>query len=837
MKKTILTLIAVISALTLAAQGRTYYVSASGNDAATGLSEAAAWKSLDNINATTFKPGDKILLKGGETWHGQLVLKGSGTPDQPIVLSSFGKGRAVIDTDEAEGQAIFLHNVGGWTIKNLEITSGAQPKLGVGRSGIVVTVDEPGLELSHITLADNFIHDIWGQMGGTRGRNSAILVNCGIRRAGASVKQPSLSNVLIEGNRIERVDKTGIVTGGARNSLVIRRNYMDDLGGDGIIVSGAYRGLIEYNEIHRSCLRSGYLDLPGDENWWPHTAACWLDGCEATVMQFNEVYNTGREPKNGDGEAYDFDTNCKDCVLQYNYSKENNGFLLLMYNIDGNIARYNISENDKTHLVQIQCPLSNNSIFYNNVFYVDHGTLDIDFFEGNAGDEDMRTPATLGARFYNNIFYATGQGRFRTVYSQRKDAVSFDFDETTKAPFPAGTLFRNNCYYGPWKNGLPDDPDAIIADPMFVAPGTGGTGLNTLGGYALKEGSPCIDAGLYLPEAGGMDFFRNLLADGKLDVGAYEAFAGAFDQMEFIFNVPIEDVRCSDPFIYPDPESKLYYMYSSGGRGVVYARASKDLKNWTKPFDVMRFSKDHWAGDRAASWAAEVHFYKGKYYLFTTSNDQVVAGANKYGNEYPHRCTQIYVADSPRGPFRDFTNGEPHTPWGWPSLDGTLWIENGVPYMVFCREWLQAVDGTMEAVRLPDDLGVPTEKPFTLFRASAAPWSLNRSDSRTPDVHVTDGPWLFKTQKGKLGMLWSSWYLNDYAIGVAYSKSGKLKGPWVQEKEPLYKNNGGHGMLFRTFDGQLKLSMHIEEAGDPRPGRKPVIFDVDDSGNKLVLKK
>ena len=23
---------------------------------------------------------------------------------------------------------------------------------------------------------------------------------------------------------------------------------------------------------------------------------------------------------------------------------------------------------------------------------------------------------------------------------------AIDFDETTKAPFPAGTLFRNNCY-------------------------------------------------------------------------------------------------------------------------------------------------------------------------------------------------------------------------------------------------------------------------------------------------------------------------------------------------------------------------------------------------------
>jgi arabinan endo-1,5-alpha-L-arabinosidase len=30
----------------------------------------------------------------------------------------------------------------------------------------------------------------------------------------------------------------------------------------------------------------------------------------------------------------------------------------------------------------------------------------------------------------------------------------------------------------------------------------------------------------------------------------------------------------------------------------------------------------------------------------------------------------------------------------------------------------------------------------------------------------------------------------------------------VQAEEPFYKNNGGHGMLFQTFEGALKLAMH-----------------------------
>ena len=511
----------------VAAQHKTYFVSSSsGDDSASGLSVQEAWKSLDKVNEMTFQPGDRILLKSGDVWYGQLFLKGSGSEGNPISLSSYGgDARPVINIGAAEGAGVRIHNESWWEIDHIEVTSFAAPEIGIGRQGIVVTASESGKEFNHFVIRNCYVHDIWGQMGGnteyTGYYSCAILVRVMVphdMRRNPDFVPASMNDVLIEGNRIERFDKCGIISWGPRNNVVVRGNYMDNLGGDGIFVNGPYRGLIEYNEIHRSCMRSGYLDLPGGDDWWPHTAACWIQDTEETVMQFNQVYDTGREPKNGDGFAYDFDFGCVRCVAQYNYSKNNHGFMLLMYNITENVARYNISENDRTHLVQMQGSLTKDrNVFHNNVFYVDYGTSDLDFFiaDGVDGIDD------IGAMFYNNIFYATGQGRFRTVYTQG-DPMVRTFDEVSRPNLPSGAIFKNNCYYGLWKNGLPDDPQALLADPEFVFPGTGGRGLHTLGGYALKPGSPCIDAGMQLPETGGRDFFGNLLRDGKLDIGAFE---------------------------------------------------------------------------------------------------------------------------------------------------------------------------------------------------------------------------------------------------------------------------------------------------------------------------
>ena len=124
-----------------------------------------------------------------------------------------------------------------------------------------------------------------------------------------------------------------------------------------------------------------------------------------------------------------------------------------------------------------------------------------------------------------------------------------------------------------------------------------------------------------------------------------------------------------------------------------------------------------------------------------------------------------------------------------------------------------------------------------LFRAHDSPWSKERDENgNIVPNKVTDGPYLFKTQTGKLGMIWTSWVFSDYVQGVAYSESGTLDGPWVQEKEPITPPNFGHGMLFRTFEGKLLMSVHSHKSVNGRTIRIPHLFEVDDSCDKLVVK-
>ena len=95
-----------------------------------------------------------------------------------------------------------------------------------------------------------------------------------------------------------------------------------------------------------------------------------------------------------------------------------------------------------------------------------------------------------------------------------------------------------------------------------------------------------------------------------------------------------------------------------------------------------------------------------------------------FKSESRRRWTAILRADSPCGPFLPWSDG-PFTPGEWECLDGTFYVSaKGVPYIVFCHEWVQARDGEIWAMRLTDDLKAPAGSPSLLFHASEAPWSI-----------------------------------------------------------------------------------------------------------------
>lgn len=515
-------LLAINTCISLA-ESATYHVdSITGNDRNSGTSPADAWKTLDRVNFAVFVPGDKILFKAGTQYSGQLKPQGSGSKDAPIIIDMYGEGsKPRIDGNGRVLDTIYLYNVEYWEINNLEITNTGRAQNWTGNvssrfNGVRVKIDNFGTA-HHIHLKNLYIHDVNSSPVNVI-NNPGRIVNSGtgilFNNEGELVKS-RFDDVLIENCHLVRINN-GIVTSGMyfyKRSLwhpnlnvVIRGNLLEEVGTHGIVPCACDGVLVEYNTI-----RDAGSEHPGAVGIFP-----W--SCDNSLIQFNEVSGTKNLANKKDGEAFDSDFNCQNTIFQYNYSRNNQGGFMLVCDAgdypdsvrnSGTIVRYNISQNDgrigcgtdtmpdgKGHLVRISGPCQDTQI-YNNVFFVGRN---LDIWAVVLSDWEGYPIDTY---FYNNIFYVEG-------------TVSYDWSKAENY------VFKNNVYYG-YHDNMPRDTRAITSDPMLVNPGTGGNGFETLGGYKLKDGSPCINAGTIVKNNVDRGFWRNILPMAHApNIGAHQ---------------------------------------------------------------------------------------------------------------------------------------------------------------------------------------------------------------------------------------------------------------------------------------------------------------------------
>ena len=293
----------------------------------------------------------------------------------------------------------------------------------------------------------------------------------------------------------------------------------------------------------------------------------------------------------------------------------------------------------------------------------------------------------------------------------------------------------------------------------------------------------------------------------------------------------LSDLRIRDPFILSDEATRTYILTGTmdrpEGDGLgVSIMTSKDLATWEGPLSIFDAPDDFW-GTKLV-WAPEIHAYGGNYYLFVTFTSD-----EKLSHQWPRwpalvkRSTQVLVSDSPTGPFRPFHN-RGHLPAEQMTLDGTLWVEDGAAYMVYCHEWVQIWDGAICAIRLADDLSETLGEPTVLFNATDAPWTPQGRKG-----YVTDGPFFYRTSGDRLLMIWSSFTAGGYTTGIAVSESGKLVGPWGHQAEPLITTGAGHGMIFRTFEHALMLILHQPNSS---PRERARLFELEDTGQTIRIK-
>ncbi len=280
-----------------------------------------------------------------------------------------------------------------------------------------------------------------------------------------------------------------------------------------------------------------------------------------------------------------------------------------------------------------------------------------------------------------------------------------------------------------------------------------------------------------------------------------------------------EDIVIRDPFLFA--ENGTGYLVGTTDETCWQGKATgflgyrtRDLVHFEGPFSLFEASRGFWADENF--WAPELHAYGGKYYLFAS-----------FKRQGKPRASQALVSDSPFGKY--IPAAKPFTPAQWNCLDATLYLENGIPYTVFCREWVDCSDGEMYLGRLNASFDGLIGKPQLLFRASEAEWTVPHNGKD----YITDGPFIYPLKSGKLLMLWSSMGKKGYALGSAVSENG-IKGPWKQHKTPLFEENGGHGMAF-FFMGKTYVALHCPN--QPRGSERPVFYEAEEREDELVLKK
>ena len=523
----------------------TYYLdNIAGSDSNKGDSPSSAWESISKLNQTSLNPGDKVLFRRGGSWIGNLRPVGSGEEGKKIVIGTYGSGpaplldaRGMVAEGEKASYTIRLFNQQYIEFRDLKIRNYLPfetPRKVEYRNNVAYTNSEKmGIyvqgedcgSLHDISFINLEVYEINGSM--ETKHNGGIFME--ITRSEDPEKQlPSnFVDILVSGCYIHDVDRTGfsnisawwdrslhsewgdrLSNGEIHNwypseGIIIRNNRFERTGANALIVRVAKAPLVEYNLFYECSIKgSGNASFPFncDEALFQYNEACYT--------YFNNEADSWNGRRDADAGGYDSDWNCKNTIIQYNYSHHNGygGILICCdggsktgFN-DGTIIRYNIFENNMHHIVRTSGPATNTTI-YNNLFYSGSGidSVMILYHKSWGGYSDS-------VAYHNNIFYSAGKGNY------------LDMGQSTR------NIFENNIYHGHIGNSEPD-PHGIIADPCLINTGDKGVGWKSWMGFMPVEGSPAIDGARIMKGHPEKDL-RGAGIFGKPDIGPLEFIPG-----------------------------------------------------------------------------------------------------------------------------------------------------------------------------------------------------------------------------------------------------------------------------------------------------------------------
>lgn len=422
-----------------------YYVdSQSGDDTNAGTLKKP-FKSIEKVNSLQLHAGHSVFFAGGQTFNGTLQVKVlTGTKEQPIIIASYGNGRAIVNGGNKN--AIHADSCSWLQVKNLRVTGNGRLEGNTGsgvefrnvQNGMIDSLEASGflwsgvkavggknLRITHVFAHDNGFSGINVE---SDGHNAGGLEGSGQK----TFHNLYMANCVAENNPGCPVAK-------------------DNHSGNGILIGGVTNGTIEYCEA----MGNGW-DMPREGNG---PVGIWAYQSDSITIQYCYSHDNHTSEKGKDGGGFDFDGGITNSVMQHNFSANNEGVGYGLFQYDGasvwknNTIRNNISYNDGRKngqagfLVWIanDTPESMSDCqIYENTVVNCYGHA-VNFEPGNYP----------GFNFRNNIFLLTGH------------SLSFVNGKYT------GAMFANNQAWSPFRKvplAFSEDQQAILTDPKLNLP-------------------------------------------------------------------------------------------------------------------------------------------------------------------------------------------------------------------------------------------------------------------------------------------------------------------------------------------------------------------------------
>lgn len=312
----------------------TYYVSADGDDSASGLRPGHAWASLQRATEHDLQPGETIVLTGDRPLRGTLRVTSddAGDPRNPVRITAEEHFPGII----AEGKAgIDIVDTSGVEVSGLSISVESE----AATDGVLVTVSPGEGRREAVTVRDLHID----------GAYQGIAV-------GSQLPGDGYDGVLIDGVTVTGAQRNGIITYGptAPDYALTDLRIVDSVvtgtrgipgeqvnTGSGIVIGSVDGAVIEGNESSHNGAQSRAPE--GPIGMWTH---------DSTNVTFRDNVSHHNLSQWTDGGGFGVDISATDILVERNLSHDNYGSGYLAYThghgapTGGVTFRYNASVRD-----------------------------------------------------------------------------------------------------------------------------------------------------------------------------------------------------------------------------------------------------------------------------------------------------------------------------------------------------------------------------------------------------------------------------------------------------------------------------------------------------------